>query len=79
MDVLLSLPWMRQEYIRCNKYYCRPSARREQTFRGHRSFLFVDLAPVRNARHFHFSHFIVDEVDHAVIADADPPRIFAAF
>jgi hypothetical protein len=40
---------------------------------------FVHLAPVRNARNFHFSHFIVDDLDHAVIADADAPRIFAAF
>jgi len=42
------------------------------------TLLFVDLASMGNARDFHFFLFVIDGVDHAIIADADAPFVRSA-
>ena len=38
----------------------------------------LNLAPVGDARYFYFPDFVINGVDHAVIADADAPQVFSA-
>jgi hypothetical protein len=42
------------------------------------SRLFVDLAPMPNARYLHHFLFVIDGVDNAIISNADTPRILSA-
>jgi hypothetical protein len=38
----------------------------------------INLAPMCDARHFHFSALVINGVYHAVIADADASQVSSA-
>jgi len=44
---------------------------------GHCFYLFVNFAPVPNARYLHLFLFVINSVDYAIVANADTPRILS--